>query len=284
MNIVVTGSNGQLGKELQRYATEQTNQYTFIDIDELDLTDAVAVSTFFEKHPTDVIVNCAAYTAVDQAERMPELAERINHHAVRYLAQTAHRLGALLIHISTDYVFEGTAHLPYRESDPTHPLGVYGATKLRGEQAISQSGCRHLILRTAWLYSSFGQNFFKTILRLADERERLSVVVDQIGTPTYARDLAGFIADLISQEKLESQGTYHFTNSGVASWYDFATAIVELSGKACTVSPCLSHEYPTPARRPHYSILEKSQLTATFGIVPRHWREALQACLADMAL
>ena len=284
MNILVTGANGQLGREMQRLGAVSPNNYIFTDVAELDVTDAGAVLRAAEQTRAEAIVNCAAYTNVERAEEDEATADRLNRLAPANLAAAAAATGATLIHISTDYVFDGTAHLPYAEQSPTAPLGVYGRTKLAGEQAVEASGCSHLILRTAWLYSAFGNNFLKTMLRLTAERESLSVVFDQIGTPTYAGDLALAIFSVIEGGQLRgNEGLYHFSDEGACSWYDFAVEIAAAVGHdKCRIVPCHTAEYPSKAPRPAYSVLDKSKFKTTFGIEIPHWRESMLYCLKTM--
>ena len=277
MTILVTGGNGQLGSALRLASAESNHRYLFTDVAELDITSAEAVEAFFEREKVDVVVNCAAYTAVDLAEENEAQADAINHRAVALLAEACKRHNATLIHISTDYIFSGDADAPYKEDAEPSPLGVYGRTKLAGERAVAESGCRYIILRTAWLYSEFGRNFFKTMQSLTASREELRVVADQIGTPTYAGDLAKAVTYIINSEQLGKCGIYHYTNEGVCSWYDFACEIARLSGHtACKVTPCTTEEYPTKARRPRYSVLDKSKFIATFGLAIPEWRESLK--------
>ena len=284
MNILVTGANGQLGREMQRLGAVSPNNYIFTDVAELDVTDAGAVLRAAEQTRAEAIVNCAAYTNVERAEEDEATADLLNRLAPANLAAAAAATGATLIHISTDYVFDGTAHLPYAEQSPTAPLGVYGRTKLAGEQAVEASGCSHLILRTAWLYSAFGNNFLKTMLRLTAERESLSVVFDQIGTPTYAGDLALAIFSVIEGGQLRgNEGIYHFSDEGACSWYDFAVEIAAAAGHdKCRIAPCHTAEYPSKAPRPAYSVLDKSKFKTTFGIEIPHWRESMLYCLKTM--
>lgn len=282
MRILVTGSRGQLGRELQSLAHGSDHSWLFCDVAELDITQPEAVETFFQVHCPQVVINCAAYTAVDQAEEDEETCMRINADAVGILARACHRHSATLVHISTDYVFSGTAHKPLLSTDATEPIGVYGRSKLMGEELIRQSACSHIILRTSWLYSVHGHNFVKTMLRLLGERQTLRVVTDQVGTPTYARDLASAILHIIDSDQLGKTGTYHYSNLGVCSWYDFAHAIATLSGSTCRVEPCASADFPAKVQRPHYSVLDKSLTTATFALSNRHWQDALLACLKQM--
>ncbi|WP_300286541.1 dTDP-4-dehydrorhamnose reductase [uncultured Alistipes sp.] len=284
MNILVTGADGQLGRELRRVSAGSADRYIFTDAAELDITDAEAVDRTVREERADVIVNCAAYTNVDRAEEDEATADLLNHRAVAYLSAAAARYDALLVHVSTDYVFGGEGNLPRREEDPVNPLGVYGRTKLAGERAVADSGCRYLIFRTAWLYSPHGNNFVKTMLRLSAERDRLNVVFDQVGTPTYAGDLAHAIFEIVAERKYEGrEGVYHFSDEGVCSWYDFAAEIAGYAGHtACEIRPCHSDEFPSKVRRPAYSVLDKTKIRETFGLRIPHWRESLGRCLERM--
>ena len=283
MNILVLGASGQLGQEL-RVATEGSAQhYTFASRSELDVTDQLAIQHFVQDHHIDTIINCSAYTAVDRAEDEPEEADRINHQAVAALAALAKAQGLYLIHISTDYVFAGDSHRPITEEETPRPQSVYGRTKLLGEDAIRRTGCRELILRISRLYSTYGANFLKTMCRLMQERQELSIVFDQIGTPTYARDLARFIVSYLEQDKDSRQeGTYHFSDEGVASWYDFAEAIRHRMGYSCQLHPIRSEQYPTKATRPSYSVLDKAKLKRDFGVTLPHWQTSLEDCLNQL--
>ena len=289
MNILVTGACGQLGNEMQLQAAQNPQHYWFFtDVIEasqsvvpLDITDPVAVSSFVDANAIDIIVNCAAYTAVDRAESEPEKAQLLNATAPGYLAAAIQRRGGHLIQISTDYVFDGTAHTPYTEDQPTCPNSVYGSTKLAGEEAVLASNPTALIIRTAWLYSRFGNNFVKTMLRLGREKNDLGVIFDQIGTPTYARDLAVAIMTAINQGI--QPGIYHFTDEGVCSWYDFTKAIHRLAGIAtCRVRPLHTAEYPTPASRPHYSVLDKTKIKQTYSLDIPYWEDSLRECLKEI--
>ena len=284
LNILVTGANGQLGNELRALGSTSANNYLYTDVAELDITDAAAVERFVAENRIDVIVNCAAYTNVERAEEDEAAAYAINCAAVKNLAESAAKYGATLIHVSTDYVFDGSANTPYTEDMPTSPLGVYGRTKLAGEQAAAASGCKCLIFRTAWLYSAYGNNFLKTMLRLTSERDRLNVVADQTGTPTYAADLARAIFSIVEGGRYEGrEGIYHFSNEGVCSWYDFATEIAAAAGNTgCRINPCRTWEYPTKAVRPAYSVLDKGKFRRTFGIEIPHWRESMKECIAKI--
>ena len=258
-------------------------QHTYFntDVEELDITDRETVIAFVEHNQIDGIVNCAAYTAVDKAEENQELCDLLNHVAPGYLAEAIERRGGWLIQISTDYVFDGTNHTPYVETDPVCPNSVYGRTKLAGEEAAQRACSRTMIIRTAWLYSTFGNNFVKTMIRLGNERPLLGVIFDQIGTPTYARDLAVCIMTAINQGV--KPGVYHFSNEGVISWYDFTKAIHRLAGiTACTVRPLHTSEYPTPAARPHYSVLDKTKIKQAYGIEIPYWEESLAECIKQL--
>lgn len=287
MNILVTGANGQLGLEIRGVAAGSRNRYIFSDVTSfpgvetlhLDITNPDAVRIVCESERVDVIVNCAAYTNVDKAEDEPAMAELLNGTAVGNLAAVAAERGATLIHISTDYVFQGDRTLPCREDWPTFPLGVYGSTKLSGEKAIEKSGCRCILFRTAWLYSPFGKNFVKTMRQLTAERDSLKVVFDQVGTPTYARDLAELIVKIVDDDLLNHNGIYHYSNEGSISWFDFAQAICELSGNTCDIQPCHTEEFPSKARRPRFSVLDKTKVKETFGIRVPYWRNSLLDCI-----
>ena len=279
MRVLVTGANGQLGSELRHVASAD---YLFTDVEELDICSEEAVTAFVERNEIDTIINCAAYTNVDIAEEESEVAERVNTLAVALLARVARRYRARLIHISTDYVFgEERFDAPIKESAQPAPLGVYGRTKLLGERAIEESGCDYVIIRTSWLYSTYGKNFVKTILRLASEREELRVVDDQIGSPTYAKDLAGVIAQICERKEFES-GIYHYSNCGEISWCDFAREIVEISGSRCTVNPCTTAEYGAKAPRPAYSVLDTSKICEALGCDIPEWRASLAECVKNM--
>ncbi len=281
--ILVTGSNGQLGCEMRRLGAVSPNEYFFTDIAELDITDKAAVEAFVAEHGIEIIVNCAAYTDVDRAEEDEPTAERINSDAVRNLAEAMKAVDGTLFHISTDYVFGLDGNVPRTEDMPLDPLGAYGRTKLHGEQAIAASGCKHIIVRTAWLYSEHGHNFLKTMLRLTAERESLNVVFDQTGTPTYAGDLALALFSVIEGGAYEgNEGIYHFSNEGVCSWYDFAREIATATGRDCKIVPCHSSEFPSKVARPPYSVLDKTKIKTTFGIEIPHWRDSMIYCLRRM--
>lgn len=296
-NILITGSKGQLGSEIQHLLHQQTplqtsTKFYFTDRDTLDITDEKALKDFIEHHNINVIVNCAAYTAVDKAENDEATADKINRKAVKKMAQISIEKGIQLIHISTDYVFDGNAHKPYLETQQTNPQGVYGKTKLEGEHEILRINPPNaIIIRTSWVYSTFGSNFVKTMLKLGKDRDELGVIFDQIGTPTYARDLAETILHIIQHPKLPQPNTsgvqnpvetYNFSNEGVCSWYDFAKAIFELSDIACKVNPIETYQYPTPAKRPHYSLFNKSKIKNHYNITIPYWKDSLKKCLQNM--
>lgn len=281
MNILVTGANGQLGSKMRRLGAVSPNNYIFTDVAELDITDAAAVLSMVKNNDIAVIINCAAYTNVDKAESDEATAELINSTAVKNLAVAAKETDATLFHVSTDYVFGSEGNTPRTEDMPLSPLGVYGRTKLNGELAIKESNCKALIFRTAWLYSEFGNNFLKTMMRLTAEREQLNVVFDQVGTPTYAGDLALAIFSIIEAGVYAgNEGIYHFSNEGVCSWYDFAVEIAAAAGNTnCRIEPCHSSEFPSPVTRPPYSVLDKTKIKKTFDIDIPHWRESMEYCI-----
>ena len=289
--ILVTGSNGQLGSEINALISNDeysmmSAKWFFTDRSTLDITDAQALESFCTKNDINIIVNCAAYTAVDKAEEDEANADAINHLAVKYMAEVAKKKNIKLIHISTDYVFDGTNHKPYTEEDKVCPVGVYGQTKLLGEEAsqsINPEGA--IIIRTSWVYSSFGNNFVKTMLRLGKERDELGVIFDQVGTPTYAKDLAQAILDIIQHSKLNIQNSveiYHYSNEGVCSWYDFALAIFEIQSITCHVNPIETKAYPTPATRPYYSLLNKTKIKENYTVTTPYWRDSLRQALQLM--
>ncbi len=284
MNILVTGANGQLGNEMQVLARENLQHtYFFTDVQELDICDEQAVYAYVSEHKIDIIVNCAAYTAVDKAEDNAELCDKLNNIAPGYLARAAQANGAAMIQVSTDYVFDGTAHIPYTEEEPTCPASVYGSTKLAGEQNVMDHCEKAMVIRTAWLYSIYGNNFVKTMIRLGQERDSLGVIFDQIGTPTYANDLAQAIFAAINKGVV--RGIYHFSDEGVCSWYDFTVAIHRLAGIAsCKVKPLHTADYPAKAPRPHYSVLDKTKIKDTFGIEIPHWEESLKRCINQLRM
>ena len=284
MNILVTGANGQLGNEMQVLARENLQHtYFFTDVQELDICDEQAVYAYVSEHKIDIIVNCAAYTAVDKAEDNVELCDKLNNIAPGYLARAAQANGAAMIQVSTDYVFDGTAHIPYTEEEPTCPASVYGSTKLAGEQNVMDHCEKAMVIRTAWLYSIYGNNFVKTMIRLGQERDSLGVIFDQIGTPTYANDLAQAIFAAINKGVV--RGIYHFSDEGVCSWYDFTVAIHRLAGIAsCKVKPLHTADYPAKAPRPHYSVLDKTKIKDIFGIEIPHWEESLKRCINQLRM
>ena len=282
MNILITGCNGQLGSEI-RLLEDNYPQYTFFntDKDELDITNQLAVDDFVNRNEIDGIVNCAAYTAVDKAETDQKLCTALNTEAPVYMAAAIEKRGGWMIHVSTDYVFNGKKHTPYVETDTPCPDSVYGSTKLAGELGVSKFCKKTMIVRTAWLYSGFGNNFVKTMMRLGREKAELGVVFDQIGTPTYARDLA--VAIFTAIEKGVTPGVYHFSNEGVCSWYDFTKAIHRIAGiTTCNVKPLHISEYPTPATRPAYSVLDKTKIKETYGIEIPYWENSLEECIKRM--
>ena len=282
MKILITGCNGQLGNEMQLLEKENP-QHTYFntDVAELDITDQQAIETFVSENQIDGIVNCAAYTAVDKAEDNEDLCTLLNAEAPAYLAAAIGKRGGWMIQISTDYVFDGTQHTPYTEDADTCPNSVYGKTKLVGELNVQKFCAQAMIIRTAWLYSTFGNNFVKTMIRLGKEKPELGVIFDQIGTPTYARDLAVAIFAAINQGIVP--GIYHFSNEGVISWYDFTKAIHRIAGiTTCHVRPLHTAEYPTPANRPHYSVLDKTKIKQTYHLEVPYWEESLAACIAKL--
>lgn len=282
MNILITGCNGQLGNELQLLEAKY-QQHTFFntDVNELDITNQLAVDDYVFRNQIDCVINCAAYTAVDKAEEQKELCTTLNTVAPSYLAAAVEKRGGCMIQISTDYVFDGTHSTPYVETDTPAPNSVYGCTKLAGELGVTKFCKKSIVIRTAWLYSTFGNNFVKTMLRLGRERKELGVVADQIGSPTYAADLAAAIMSIV--EKGVKPGVYHYTNEGVASWYDFTKAIHRMAGiKDCNVKPIHTSDYPTAATRPAYSVLDKKKITDDYQLTIPHWEEALQRCMDSL--
>lgn len=293
MNILVTGANGQLGNEIRILTGDSRHNYIYTDVVEaegnrttmLDITNAEEVKAMVANHNVDVIINCAAYTNVDAAEDNEALAEKLNSEAPAILANAMAETGGLLVHISTDYVFGGDPYnTPCREDQKGTPTGVYGATKLRGEQRITASGCKYLIIRTAWLYSEFGKNFVKTMLNLTSTKPQLKVVFDQTGTPTYAYDLAKAIVEIVESKKYEgNEGIYHYSNEGVCSWYDFTKVIAEMAGHTeCDIQPCHSSEFPSKVVRPSYSVLDKSKIKAVFGLTIPYWTDSLRICIQNI--
>lgn len=283
--VLVTGCHGQLGSELQKLAPAYADSchLHFTDRDELDITDRKAVFRFVEEGAFSVIVNCAAFTAVDRAENEAEACDLVNHIAPGYLAEAVAAVGGTIVQISTDYVFDGTSCRPYREDDHTHPQTVYGRTKLMGEESVVRLCPGAMIIRTGWLYSTFGNNFVKTMLRLGRERKELGVVADQVGTPTYARDLADAIMHVVDGGVLP--GIYHYANEGVTSWFDFAHAIHRAAGideDDCRLRPLHTEEYPVPAKRPHYSVLDKTKIKQTYGLSIPWWEDSLRECIKKL--
>lgn len=293
MNILVTGSNGQLGNCIRNAVGKvplninrtSQNNYIFTDVAELDITDAEAVMKTVKDNDVKVIINCAAYTNVDKAETDEKFAELLNAKAVRNLAEAVKANDGKLIHVSTDYVFGGSqGNTPRTETEPANPTGVYGLTKLHGEQEIEKSGVKALIFRTAWLYSEYGKNFVKTMLSLTATKPELKVVFDQVGTPTYAQDLADAIVDIVENGRMDgNEGTYHYSNEGVCSWYDFTKMIAEIAGSHhCDIRPCHSDEFPSPVKRPSYSVLDKTKFKDTFGLKIPYWTDSLKKCIAGI--
>jgi len=287
MNILVTGSCGQLGRAIREVSKEYDHKCFFTDMTgdecdfQLDITDADSVGKAVEDNQVDVIINCAAYTDVEKAEDEEDAAVRVNADAPGILARVAESKGALLVHISTDYVFDGHSWLPYGEEDMPSPLSAYARTKYDGDKAIIGSGCRYLIFRTAWMYSDKGRNFFTRIVDLTAEKPTLAVVADQIGTPTYAPDLASAIFHIIDNRRDDITGIYNYTDEGICSWYDFAQAICRGVGHTCRIVPCRTGEYPSKAARPHYSVLDKTRIKRDFGLDIPHWRDSLEVCISE---
>ena len=280
--ILITGANGQLGKELKKISASFPNfDFKFLLREDLPLTDPEAVNKFLKNYHLQYVVNCAAYTAVDRAEQEKDLAFRVNSDAVGILAAACKKYHTKFIHISTDYVFDGTATVPYREDSPTNPQSVYGASKLEGETQALQFNPGSIIIRTSWVYSEFGKNFVKTMLKLLQEKEEINVVSDQVGSPTYAADLAEVIMQIIASQSWQP-GIYHYSNDGIISWYDFAVAIKELSGSSCKINPVATSQYPTPAKRPAYSALDKTKIQQVYGTRLRNWQDSLEKCLLKM--
>lgn len=286
-SVLVTGARGQLGSSIQALATNYPSlQFTFVDIEELDLSCDASIEGYFQTHLFDIIINCAAYTAVDKAESEPDLADAVNHLAVKQLAKISKEKEMLLIHISTDYVFNGKSFRPYIESDSTDPQCVYGASKLKGERAFQALNPAGMIIRTSWVYSEYGHNFVKTMLKLGSERDSLGVIFDQIGSPTYAGDLAKTILEIINVPELsrlsQKDKVFHYSNEGVCSWYDFSNSIFEASHISCDVKPIETKDYPTPAQRPHYSLMNKSKIKQQFDITIPYWKDSLKICIKKL--
>lgn len=285
MNILVTGANGQLGNEMRIVSQDSNDHYIFTDVAELDITNLEAIREMVKQEEVKAIINCAAYTNVDKAEEDEAFCELLNAKAVDNLAIAMKEVDGLLVHVSTDYVFGGDPYnTPCTEDKKGTPTGVYGKTKLQGEQNIQKIGCHHLIIRTAWLYSEFGKNFVKTMLNLTSTKPQLKVVFDQCGTPTYAYDLASAIYDIITNRKYEGNtGIYHYSNEGVTSWYDFTQMIAKIAGHTeCDIQPCYSSEYPSPVKRPSYSVLDKKSFKDTFGIRVPYWIDSLEVCIKNI--
>lgn len=288
MNVLVTGGSGQLGQSIREVAQDSEHRFIFTDLTSaedvlgLDITDHDAVCRAVEEHDVDVIVNCAGYTDVEKSESEEGIAFKVNAEAVSVLAASAESKGASIIHISTDYVFDGKSSEPYMEDAVPAPLSAYGRSKLAGERALAASGAPYIIIRTSWLYSPYGKNFVKTILAKSEELPVLKVVSDQVGTPTYAGDLAEFILTLLEPENIVKTGIYNYTNEGVCSWYDLACEVCEMSGNLCEVIPCKTGEYPVKAARPHYSVLDKTKAKETFGIGIPYWKDSLRYCLSKL--
>lgn len=283
MNILVTGSNGQLGSEIRELSKDYDYRFFFTNRSSLDITKPIDIRAYIVENNINAIINCAAYTAVDKAEEDKELANSINNIAVKNIAMLANEFNIKLIHISTDYVFNGENFKPYNEDDITNPNSIYGSSKLDGENAIIEYNLKHsIIIRTSWVYSSFGNNFVKTMLRLGKEKEELGVIFDQIGTPTYARDLAKSILDILPKINNKKVVIYNYSNEGVLSWYDFAKEIMKMAKLECKINPIETFQYPTPASRPHYSLLNKSKIKKEFDIEIRYWKDSLDECLKQM--
>lgn len=287
-NILVTGANGQLGSEIKSIVNSSLNlrynaKFYFTGKEELDITSKDLLRQFIDENSIETIINCAAYTAVDKAEVNKDLADLINHKAVGYLAELSKEKDIKLLHISTDYIFDGKNYKPYMEEDDANPQSIYGQTKLDGEKAILRYNLQNsIIIRTSWVYSSYGTNFVKTILRLADERDKLDVVFDQIGSPTYARDLAKIILEIVPEINNEKTEIYNYSNEGILSWYDFTKEVIRMAKLECTISPIETKDYPTPAIRPHYSVLNKSKIKNDFNLTIPYWKDSLDNCLKDL--
>jgi len=282
-NILVTGANGQLGSEIKELSNDYTANYFFTDRDSLDITDKNRLIDYIQKNDIDAIINCAAYTAVDKAESDIENADKVNYLAVKYMAEIAKEKNIRFVHVSTDYVFDGKNYKPYTEDDSVSPNGIYGKTKLDGEKVLQEiNPANSIIIRTSWVYSSYGANFVKTMLRLGKEKEQLGVIFDQVGTPTYAKDLAQTILEILPKFNNKDVEIYNYSNEGVLSWYDFAKEIMRMAKLACTINPIETKEYPTPAIRPHYSLLNKSKIKQAFNITIPYWKDSLDECLKKL--
>lgn len=282
-NILVTGASGQLGSEIRELSGNYPANYFFTDRTALDISDKQQLTSYIEDNNIDTIINCGAYTAVDKAESDIENADKVNHLSVRYMAGIAKEKNIKLVHVSTDYVFDGKNYKPYTEDDTVAPNGVYGKTKLEGEQALQEINPKNaIIIRTSWVYSSYGANFVKTMLRLGKEKEQLGVIFDQVGSPTYAKDLAQAILEILPKIENENVEIYNYSNEGVLSWYDFAKEIMRMAKLDCKVNPIETKEYPTPATRPHYSLLNKAKIKQTFNITIPYWKDSLDECLKKL--
>tara|TARA_Y200000002_G_scaffold381543_1_gene395851 strand:+ start:3969 stop:4871 length:903 start_codon:yes stop_codon:yes gene_type:complete len=284
MRVLITGSNGQLGSEIKELTTDYKNlECIFVDQSQLDICDAEALNSFIIDNHINSVINCAAYTSVDQAEENPKIAEQINEKVVLYLVNALEKVSGKLVHISTDYVFDGNHSYPYKESDPVSPISVYGKTKRAGELVVLNSSIDAIVIRTSWLYSTYSDNFVKLMLRLGNEKESLKVVFDQRGTPTYAKDLAKICLDILSDKNSvnisKKRSLYHYSNEGDTSWYDFATTIMKISNIDCKVIPIETKDYPTEAKRPMYSVLDKSKIKSDFNIKIPHWKDSLAYCI-----
>ena len=287
MKVLVTGSNGQLGSEIRDLYTNYENiEFVFKDLPELDISDADSVNSLIIDKKINAVINCAAYTAVDKAEENIEIAETVNSKGVSNIVESLKKVNGKLIHISTDYVFDGNNSQPYKESDPVSPIGIYGKTKRAGELAVINSKIDAIVIRTSWLYSAFGNNFLKTMLQLGRDNESLNVISDQIGTPTYAKNLAKACLDILlisDSERISKKGKiYHYSNKGLASWYDFAVLIMDLAKLNCKVNPILTKDYSTLAKRPHYSVLSKEKIKTDFNIDVPHWKDSLKECIIKL--
>lgn len=283
MKVLVTGANGQLGSEIKELSVNFPNhQYFFEGSEGLNITDAQQVETYIESNQIDVVINCAAYTQVDKAESEEIAAEKVNADGVKNISQALAKKRGRMIHISTDYVFNGKNYVPYKEDDPIEPIGVYGRTKRQGEEFFLSSGVEGAIIRTAWVYSSYGNNFVKTMMRLGQEREQLNVIFDQVGSPTYARDLAEVCLKMLDLDFKGKQQIYNYSNEGVVSWYDFAKSIMEIGNINCSIFPIETKEYPTPAKRPNYSLLNKAKIKKDLGIEIPYWKDSLKKCIKEL--
>lgn len=287
MKILVTGSKGQLGSELQSLAASSSHQFDFTDVEELNITQIQEIQHYFRQNPFDILVNCAAYTAVDLAEKEVDKALLINSTAPGMLAEKTKEIGVPMIHVSTDFVFNGSTSRPYVEEDPVSPVSAYGQTKCDGEANVLKKNPRSIIIRTSWLYSTYGNNFVKTMIRLGQSKDKIGVVYDQAGTPTYAKDLAKVIIRIIDNLEAEPQkedkwGIYHYSNEGVASWYDFAHEIFRLKNIQIDLLPIRTEEYPLPAKRPHFSVMDKTKIKSVFAVRIPHWKDSLQECIAGL--